>query len=150
MKNLFEPAEVDDVKTRIRQLDTSRRAQWGTMNVAQALAHCAASFHIALGEERPPRMLIGRIIGRLVKPLALGNDAPMRKNSPTVPGLVITDERDLEVERGRLLNAIDRFVAASPAGCARHPHSFFGRLTPDEWAVLMYKHLDHHLRQFGG
>jgi LPS sulfotransferase NodH len=44
---------------------------------------------------------------------------------------------------------IDRFVAAGPKGCTTHPHSFFGRLTAEEWAILMYKHLDHHLRQFG-
>jgi hypothetical protein len=44
---------------------------------------------------------------------------------------------------------IDRFAAAGPQGCTTHPHAFFGSLTPDEWAILMYKHLDHHLRQFG-
>jgi LPS sulfotransferase NodH len=44
---------------------------------------------------------------------------------------------------------IDRFASGGPAGCAQHPHSFFGPLTPAEWAELNYKHLDHHLRQFG-
>jgi hypothetical protein len=73
----------------------------------------------------------------------------MRINSPTVEGLAVTDKRDLEIERKRLSGLIDRFVAAGPSGCTKHPHSFFGRLTPDEWAILMYKHLDHHLRQFG-
>ena len=81
--------------------------------------------------------------------MALRNDEPMRRNSPTVKGLVVQDERDLGMERERLLALIDRFAAAGPAGCTKHPHSFFGRLTPDEWAILMYKHLDHHLRQFG-
>lgn len=73
----------------------------------------------------------------------------MRRNSPTVEGLVIQDERDLSKEQERLRGMIDRFAAAGPKGCTSHPHSFFGRLTPDQWAVLMYKHLDHHLRQFG-
>jgi len=40
-------------------------------------------------------------------------------------------------------------TVAGPAGCTKHPHSFFGKLTPEEWAILSYKHLDHHLRQFG-
>jgi LPS sulfotransferase NodH len=48
-----------------------------------------------------------------------------------------------------LRGLIDRFAAAGPQGCTKNPHSFFGRLTPQEWATLMYKHLDHHLRQFG-
>jgi hypothetical protein len=89
------------------------------------------------------------MIGRVVKPMALGNDEPLRRNSPTVEGLVVKDERDLDIERERLCGLIDRFVAAGPKGCTKHPHSFFGRLTPEEWATLMYKHLDHHLRQFG-
>jgi transposase InsO family protein len=85
----------------------------------------------------------------MVKPKVLENDEPLRRNSPTVKGLVTQDERDLGRERERLRGLIDRFAAAGPKGCTTHPHSFFGRLTPEEWAILMYKHLDHHLRQFG-
>jgi hypothetical protein len=79
----------------------------------------------------------------------MGNDEPMRRNSPTAKILIVQDERDLETERTRLCGLIDRFASAGPAGCTKHPHAFFGPLTPDEWAILMYKHLDHHLRQFG-
>ena len=81
--------------------------------------------------------------------MVLRNDEPMRRNSPTVEGLVVRDKRDLEIERKRLFGLINRFVAAGWNGCTKHPHSFFGQLTPNEWAILMYKHLDHHLRQFG-
>ena len=102
-----------------------------------------------MGDKKPPRVLAGRVFGWIVKPLALKDDAPMRRNSPTIPDLVIQDERDLGRERERLAGLIDRFAAGGPAGCTQHPHSFFGPLTPDEWAILMYKHLDHHLRQFG-
>jgi hypothetical protein len=88
-------------------------------------------------------------MGLIVKPMALGSDEPMRRNSPTMKELVVQDARDLGTERQRLRELIDRFAAAGPAGCTTHPHSFFGRLTPQEWAILMHKHLDHHLRQFG-
>ena len=94
-------------------------------------------------------MVVGRIIGRIIKPMVVGNDAPMRRNSPTTKDLVVQDKRDLQTERERLRGLIDRFVAAGSNGCTTHPHSFFGPLTPDEWATLMYKHLDHHFRQFG-
>jgi hypothetical protein len=149
LKNLFEAAAVEDVKERIAHLRPDSDRQWGKMNPAQAVAHCSAGFELALGDRMPPRMLIGRIIGRIVKPMVLRDDEPMRRNSPTVKGLVIEDERDLGAERQRLYGLIDRFAAAGPQECTTHPHSFFGRLTAEEWAILMYKHLDHHLRQFG-
>jgi hypothetical protein len=148
MKNLYEAGRMEEVKERLAQLRPESERLWGTMSVAQALAHCAGGLEVAVGDLVPPRMFVGRILGAIVKPMALGNEEPMRRNSPTSKDLVVTDERDLEVERARLRGLIDRFVAAGPAGCTRHPHSFFGRLTPEEWAELMYKHLDHHLRQF--
>jgi hypothetical protein len=119
------------------------------MTAPQALAHCAVSMEMALGDRLPPRMVAGRVIGWMVKPLAIGDDKPLKRNAPTSPELIIADERDLDTERQRLLRLVDRFVTGGTAGCTAHPHTFFGPLTPDEWAVLMYKHLDHHLRQFG-
>jgi hypothetical protein len=149
MKNLFEAGRVEEVKERMAQLRPDSERLWGKMNGAQALAHCSSAVEWAVGDRIPPRMFLGRIMGRIVKPLVLGNDEPMRRNSPTAKDLVVRDERDLEAERERLRGLIDRFAAAGPKGCTTHPHSFFGRLTPEEWATLMYKHLDHHLRQFG-
>jgi hypothetical protein len=148
MKNLFEAATAEEVKGRIAQLRPDSERMWGKMNAAQAVAHCAAGMEWAVGDVYPPRMLLGRIIGRMVKPMLLRDEEPMRRNSPTVKSLVVQDERDLRTERERLCRLIDRFAAAGPEGCTTHPHSFFGRLTPNEWATLMYKHLDHHLRQF--
>ena len=149
MKNLFEVARVEEVKERLAQLRPDSERLWGKMNAPQALAHCSAAVEWAVGDRIPPRMFLGRIMGRIVKPMVLGNDEPMRRNSPTAKDLVVQDERDLGTERERLCGLINRFAAAGPKGCTTHPHSFFGRLTPEEWAELMYKHLDHHLRQFG-
>jgi Protein of unknown function (DUF1569) len=149
MKNLFEAERVKEVKERLAQLSSDSDRLWGKMNPAQALTHCSLGMEWAVGDRIPPRMFLGRIIGRVVKSMALGNDAPMRRNSPTAKDLVVQDERDLGRERERLCGLIDRFAAAGPKGCTTHPHSFFGPLTPEEWAALMYKHLDHHLRQFG-
>jgi hypothetical protein len=149
MKNLFEATRVEEVKERILRLRPDSERLWGRMSAAQAVAHCSAGVELALGDRLPPQMLLGRILGRMLKPKVLGNDEPMRRNSPTVKGLVVQDERDLGKEQERLRGLIDRFAAGGPAGCTKHPHSFFGRLTPAEWAILMYKHLDHHLRQFG-
>lgn len=150
MKNLFQPETVEEVRVRVARLRPDTGRLWGTMTAAQAVAHCAVGLEIAVGDKATERVSLPfRIIGKLVKPMALGNDTPMRRNSPTSKDLIVRDDRDLATERERLCRLIDRFAAAGPAGCTRNPHAFFGKLTPGEWAELMYKHLDHHLRQFG-
>jgi hypothetical protein len=149
MKNLFEKERADEVKERLSRLRSDSQRQWGKMSPAQAVAHCSAGLEWAVGDRIPPRMFVGRVIGRIVKRLVIQSDEPMHRNSPTAPDLVVQDERDLETERKRLCGLIDRFTTAGPKGCSTHPHAFFGPLTPQEWAALMYKHLDHHLRQFG-
>ena len=149
MKSLFEAADVAELKGRMVRLTPDSARQWGKMSVAQAIAHCSAGMEMAVGDSNPSRMFIGRIIGGMVKPMALGDDGPMKRNSPTAPNLLVSGDRDLGAERARLQALVDRFAAGGAAKCTTHPHPFFGRLTPQEWAVLMYKHIDHHLRQFG-
>jgi len=148
MKNLYDPARASEVKERLACLEPESPRLWGRMSAPQAVAHCSISMGWALGQICPPRLFIGRILGTIVKPLVLRDDQPMRRNSPTSPDLIVADQRDLVRERDGLCARIDRFVAGGPGACTTNPHPFFGRLTPDEWAILMYKHLDHHLRQF--
>jgi len=149
MKNLFEAARVEEVKERIARLRPDSERQWGKMNPAQALAHCSAAIGMAVGEIRPPRIFIGRLLGPIAKRSVIVNGTPMRRNSMTEKSVLVTDERDFVAERQRLRESIDRFAAGGPGICTKHPHFFFGPLTPVEWAALMYQHLDHHLRQFG-
>lgn len=149
MKNLFEAGRAAEIKERVAKVRADSARQWGKMNATQALEHCARGLEMATGDKKLPRKFVGRILGPVIKPLALGNDEPMRRNSPTAEGLVVREEGDIGAARARLNGLIDRFVAAGPKGCTTHPHVFFGPLTPEQWATLMYKHLDHHLRQFG-
>lgn len=149
MRNLFEREATQEIRERVTRLRPDQAHKWGTMNAPQALAHLSASMEMALGIRRPPRKLVSRVLGPIIKRFALGNDEPMRRNSPTMPELVVADDRDFAKEREKLLTLIDRFTNGGPAICSTYPHSFFGHLTPEQWSILMYKHLDHHLRQFG-
>lgn len=149
MKNLFDQTTAEEIKGRITHLKSDSPRQWGTMNSAQAAAHCCKGLEMAMGEIRPPRAALGRVIGWVIKPLVFRDDEPFRRNSPTAKELLIEDNRDFAVEQQRLSTLVQRFTAAGPAVCTTHPHSFFGQLTPEQWSILMYKHLDHHLRQFG-
>ena len=149
MKTVFDAACVDELQHRLARLEAGNVRHWGKMNAAQMLAHCSKGVEMAAGELCPERVLIGRMIGRLMKRAVLGDDKPMRRDSPTSKELLVADSPDFEAEKARLSSLIGRFVEAGPAGCTSHPHAFFGPLNPDEWGILMYKHLDHHLRQFG-
>jgi len=149
MKNLFEAARVEEVKERLARLQPDSERQWGKMNPAQTLAHCTAAMDLAMGKPpASPRVFLGRLLGPLAKKSLLVKGEPMRRNAMTEKSCLVTDERDFAVEKQRLRESIDRFVVGGPANCTKHPHFFFGQLTPVEWAALMYQHLDHHLRQF--
>jgi hypothetical protein len=149
MKHLFEAARAEEVKQRLEQLQPNSQRQWGNMDPAQMLAHCSAAIDMAEGKIVSPRIMIGRLLGPLAKKSLIVKGEPMRRNSKTAPSVIVADERNFIVEKKRLLESIDRFVTGGHAICTRHPHFFFGPLTPEEWASLMYQHLDHHLRQFG-
>ena len=89
LNTLFDWVLADDLKARTAHLKTDPSPLWGQMGAAQAAAHCADALEVACGDRTPPRMLIGRMIGWLVKPLAIGDDKPMKRNSPTTPeGLI--------------------------------------------------------------
>jgi hypothetical protein len=152
MKDLFNPTLAQDIKQRISRLNPESERQWGNMTLAQTLAHCTSGIQMATGAINPKRAPFpASVIGLLIKPLVFGNDQPMRRNSPSSPELFSAHpiQCDLERERAHLLTAIDSFVTKGAACCTRHPHPFFGPLKPQQWAILMYKHVDHHLRQFG-
>jgi hypothetical protein len=149
MKHLHDSAIAADLRARLSRLQPGTPPLWGKMSAPQALAHMSGSLEMALGDEKPPRMFMGRVFGRLVKRLVLRDESPLKRNTPTAPTLLMRGDRDFDRERARLDALIQRFAAGGEAACTTHPHTFFGAMTPREWAVLQYKHLDHHLRQFG-
>ena len=119
MKNLYDQATAAEVKSRLARLTPQSPRQWGRMTAAQAVAHLARGMEMATGDRQPSRLIAGRLFGSLVKLVALKDDAPFKRNSPTDPALIVTDDPDLEAERARLLQLIDRFVTAGPAAARR-------------------------------
>lgn len=148
MKNLFQGEAVDEVISRIDTLTPATERLWGKMDVAQMMAHCSGALDMASGRLILPRLFIGRLLGPIVKPIYT-NEKPFSRSSPTDPKLVVSDKRDFLQERDQLKLKVRQFHEGGEAQCTRHPHPFFGDFTPQAWSRGMYKHLDHHLRQFG-
>jgi hypothetical protein len=147
MRSLYDPTAAAEIKQRLASLTPESARLWGKMTLPQMLAHCSANMEQVVGDTVIPQAFIGRLIGRFFK-AQISNDKPWKKSSPTAPEFIVADERDLATERDRLNILIDRFSSGGPEACTKTPHCFFGKLTPEEWGKGMYKHLDHHLRQF--
>ena len=148
LPSLFQPANAQRMLDRIRRLRLGTPALWGKMDVAQMLAHCQPPLRVALGELELKRSLAGRLFGKLAKKM-LVSDTPWKPGLPTDKSFLVKDARDFASEQRKLLDVVERFTRAGPAGITQKPHPFFGPMTPAEWDAGMAKHLDHHLRQFG-
>jgi len=148
MKSMFETGTLEEIVGRVNSLTPGTQHVWGKMGVAQMLAHCSTTMEVSTGKRVAERLLIGRLLGPLFRKKYY-DDSEFRKNSPTHPTFVIRDDRDFAKEKERLLGLVREFCAGGEAKCTTAPHSFFGPLTPAQWGIGTYKHLDHHLRQFG-
>jgi hypothetical protein len=148
MKSIFEKDAYEEILNRIEQLKPNAERQWGKMNVEQMLAHCNETMFVVTDQKITKQRLIGKLIGRFFRKDYLG-EAPLRKNSPTNPLFVITDERVFAKEKELLLKLVKQFSEGGEEKCTKQPHSFFGPFTPKEWGISTYKHLNHHLQQFG-
>ncbi len=148
MQSLFNPADRDAIALRLAELEPEATRQWGRMDPAQMLHHCAVALETSMAPEPMKQAFLGKLVTPFIRGMVLG-PKPFRRNSPTDPTFVVADARDFDVERARLATLIDRFIQRGPDKAAQAVHPFFGRLSGAEWGRLVYKHFDHHLRQFG-
>ena len=80
---------------------------------------------------------------------SMTNDQPYRKNLPTGPTFIRTGKHDVSEERQRLIAYIEAIEQLGPERLSEIPSLSLGKLSSEEWSNMLYKHLDHHLRQFG-
>lgn len=147
MKSLFDPTENQNIIKRIQKLSPSSTAQWGKMNVAQMLTHCQQPILVAYGELKLKRNFMGVLFGSMVKRMLLKEEI-YKPGMPTAKQFIVTDQREFEKEKKLLIDLIQRFSKQGSDGIRKDPHPFFGKLTAEEWDLMQWKHLDHHLRQF--
>ena len=149
MKTVFDAADLEALLRRIEALPATAPRQWGKMDPAQMLAHCANTLEAATGDLKIERNLLAKILGPLFRKAIVG-PKPFSRNSPTHPKFVMSDPRDFAKEKARLVAGIRKFVERGPAAAAAVEHGFIGRISGEDWGRLVHKHCDHHLQQFGG
>lgn len=149
MKSIFEQSTIDRFIERLQNLTPLSKSNWGKMTVYQMLKHCSENEKINLRDNTYKQLLPGRLFGRMVMNKIVKDEKPMSKNSPTHPSLKIKGEGDFETQRNELITLLKRYPASSKSELKNLIHPFFGKLKLNEWEIYIYKHMDHHLRQFG-
>lgn len=147
MKSVHESETRNELISRIGSLNVGNKARWGKMNVFQMTRHCTLCEDMMLGKTKIRRVFIGKLIGGLILKKILKDEKPFGKNSPTSPLLKTTKETgDLEQQKNEWINRLEQYASHTDAGLV---HPFFGPMTKEQIGLFVYKHADHHLRQFG-
>ncbi|WP_317622828.1 DUF1569 domain-containing protein [Myroides sp. JBRI-B21084] len=150
IKNIFNVDVANEVVARINTLQPNTSAKWGTMNVSQMLAHCNVPFDYTYEPTKfkKPGFLMKFMLKTFVKKLVTSPN-PYKHNERTAPNFIITDQRDFALEKGKLIANILKTQELGAAYFEGKENFSFGKMTAEEWNTLHYKHLDHHLNQFG-
>jgi hypothetical protein len=147
MKSVFEKTTRDNLLNRAGQLTQNSTAQWGKMNVCQMMKHCRLADEMFLGKKKYNRVFIGLLLGRMGLKRLLKDEKPMPHNAPTGAALKIKEnDLDFSDEKNKWITVIDEYGNFSNPDFV---HWFFGKMTEEQVGRFAYKHIDHHLRQFG-
>lgn len=149
MKNIFDATDTQVVIGRINALTPGTQNLWGKMNVSQMMAHCNVAYELVYEDKHPkPKGFQKFMIKLFAKNIVVG-PKPYKKNSRTSPIFIIGDQRDFELEKNRLIAHLEKTQQLGTIHFHNKESHAFGPLTEKEWNTLFYKHLDHHLQQFG-
>ena len=149
MKNIFQQETTEGLISRIEDLSPQSQRLWGKMSVSQMLAHCNVTYELVYDNKHPrPNALKRFFIKAFAKKVVVG-EKPYKKSIPTAPIFLVSDDKDFEAEKRRLIDYLRRTQELGEPYFDGNESLSFGRLTKQEWNNMFYKHLDHHLNQFG-
>jgi hypothetical protein len=149
MKTIFNENVINELVGRIKSLELSASKNWGKMNSAQMLKHCVETEKMFQGEIKPSRVFIGRIFGKMALKSVLKNAKPLDKNQPTHKNLKITENPDFSSTKNEWIDLLKKYPTMSKVTFHGFVHPFFGKMDKEQIGTYNYKHIDHHLRQFG-
>lgn len=149
MENIFDLKVTNSIVERINKLDAYAKPLWGKMSVDQMLAHCNVSYEMIYENKHPkPNAFKKWMLKAIVKPYVV-SERPYKKNSRTAPEFLIIGTKNFTEEKNRLIDFLTKTQQLGATYFDNKPSHSFGPLTAQEWNNLFYKHIDHHLKQFG-
>ncbi len=149
LPNIFTKQVADGVVERINKLTAQTTPNWGKMSVSQMLAHCSVTYEMAYEDKHPkPNAFMKFILKMMVKGKVV-SETPYGQNGRTAPQFIVTEDKNFETEKRRLIQFIQKTQQLGENAFDNKESHSFGVLTKTEWNNMFYKHLDHHLSQFG-
>ncbi len=145
VKSLYEEKCYQEMVQRVHDLTPQSTPGWGKMDVAQMLAHCAEVQEVMNGKQVKVPFYMKLFSGFIKKMVT--NTKPYTKNLPTAPDYVKVGVHNFEEEKQYFLDVLQIFFENRTS--EKEPHPVFGKMTDLERGWAMYKHHDHHLKQFG-
>ncbi len=147
MKTIFDEDTREELIQRISSLNEQSMRQWGKMSMYQVLKHCTVwdEWIQGKGTYKYTQSFLGLIFGKLALKSTVNNDRPMKKNMPAGDLKVKETTGDVEAQKKKWIASISDYQNFSNPGFV---HDFFGRMSKEEIGIFVYKHADHHLRQF--
>ncbi len=146
MKSILDKKTRDELIIRINSLNENSTAQWGKMKIYQMLKHCTLWEDMIFGNKKFKRVFMGRLFGSLALKSVLKNDTPLRRSTPTISELIVKEiNGNIEAEKKKWIRMIEDYENFSNFDFI---HPFFGKMTKEQIGYFVYKHTDHHLRQF--
>lgn len=149
MKSIFDPKTTEECLSRINALSPETQPQWGKMNVAQMLAHLNFAYDFGYHKRISKNNAFAKFMIKLFVKKMVVSDKPYKKNNRTAPEFIIVDERVFNDEKTKLIDYIIETEKNGVQYFEGRENQSFGKLSSQEWSNLYYKHLDHHLAQFG-
>ncbi len=149
-KSIFNREDLEEIKLRISKISPQCERKWGKMNAAQMFRHCDQILQVGLGIIILPKISpIIKCIGIFTKyeMKVFNNGIP--PNMPTFAKVITTENCNFEKSKSQLLATLDDFVARGLKNNLLSEHPLFGKMTQQDWGFMEYKHLHHHLKQFG-
>jgi len=147
--NIFTEEVTSGILNRINSLTPETKAEWGKMNVSQMLAHCNVTYEMVYDNiHKKPSGFVKFMLKVFIKSKVVG-DSSYPKNGRTAPQFLMTESKDFTTEKTRLIEYITKTQSLGEAHFDQKESHSFGKLTTQEWNNMFYKHLDHHLTQFG-
>ena len=149
LPNVFTKQVSDQLISRINKLTPSTQPKWGKMNVSQMLAHCSVSYEMAYEDKYKRPNAVVRFLLTLLAKNAVVNETPYKHSERTAPQFLVTNDKNFEAEKKRLIDYVTKTQQLGESYFNNKESHSFGKLNTTEWSNMFYKHLNHHLEQFG-